>query len=81
MTLDTDHMKKVSHHFGFFYEFWNGYFVKMTLDTGQKEKVSHHFGLFYESWNGYFEKNGFEHWPQGNVLFIFLSYQANLKAL
>ena len=53
----------------------------MTLDTDHMEKVSHHFGLFYESWNGYFEKNGFEHWSQGNVLFIFLCYQAKLKAL
>ena len=81
MTLDTDHMEKVSHHFGFFYEFWNGYFVKTTLDTGHKEKVSHHFGFFYESFNGYFVKTTLNTALVTNVLFIFLSYQANLKAL
>ena len=48
MTLDTDHMKKVSHQCGFFYEFSFRYFVKMTLDTDHMKNIPHHCGLFYD---------------------------------
>ena len=41
MTLDTDHMEKVSHQCGVFSEFSNHYFVKMTLDIDHMKNVSH----------------------------------------
>ena len=50
MILDTDHMEKVSHHFGFFYEFWNGYFVKITLNTGHKEMFYSSSYVISQSW-------------------------------
>ena len=37
--LGTDHIEKVSHQCGFFYEFENRYFVKMTFDIEHKENV------------------------------------------